>query len=278
MAERGGLVERLRSLLEARPGVRLAVLYGSYAYGSPQPRSDVDLAVVVDEPSLVADLAADVAEELGLPEERVSVLDLLLVDPALRLEVLSKGVWLVDRGVDLDGLLPRLSELVEVRGLERSAAVHWAKGDPLDVERLRSVELRLREDVGDLRELLSRGLETVLSDKHLRKSFERTLQTLVEGMLDLLRHLASGLNLGVAAYYRDYVELCVKAGLVSRKVGDAVASLIPVRHALVHGYRGLNYEELWRRAEAAVEVAEALLSEVEEALKARLGLKPSRRD
>ena len=202
-----------------------------------------------------------VARELGVPEERVDILDLALASPSLRLEVLS-------RGVNLASLVPHLEELVEVRYLESLATQHWLKGDPLDLERLRRIESRIYEDAEDLKELLSKGLNEVLADKHLRKSFERTLQTLIEGMLDLLRHLSSGLNLGIAAYYRDYVELCVKAGLISRRVGDAIASLIPLRHALVHGYRNLNYEELWRRAEEAIRTAEELWGATVLAIKA----------
>ena len=50
MASSEDVVERLRRVLD-KPRVKLAVLYGSYARGCPQPQSNVDLALMVEAPS-----------------------------------------------------------------------------------------------------------------------------------------------------------------------------------------------------------------------------------
>lgn len=53
----------------------------------------------------------------------------------------------------------------------------------------------------------------------------------------LLRHIVSGLGLGVAEYYPDYIEICRRRGIISNEVAEKILELIPVRHMLVHRYR-----------------------------------------
>ena len=84
---------------------------------------------------------------------------------------------------------------------------------------------------------------------------------------DLLRHIIAGLDLGVAAYYKDYVEIPERAGIISSETANKLKSLIPIRHLLVHRYRRLNYEELWKLAREAAEAARTLVSEVKAYLK-----------
>jgi len=114
---------------------------------------------------------------------------------------------------------------------------------------------------------LSRGLEAVVEDKTLRKAFERTLQTLIGGCIDLLRHIVSGLSLGVAEYYRDYVEIAKRSGAISEETAEKLLELIPVRHVLIHRYRDIDYVKLWRNAQTAIEAASRLLEEVRRYLK-----------
>ncbi len=268
------VIDRLKKVFIKYPQVLLAYLYGSYARGCPSPLSDVDIAILTSDRGVVLDLVADVARELGIPESQVSITDLELMDPLIRLKILREGVELVNRGVDTRSLLPRDQSYVEVYELEeRSSSLSWLRGDPIDIVLIRDVVARIHEDVRDLEELLSFGFERVIGDKHLRKSFERTMQTLIESMVDLLRHIVAGLNLGVAMYYRDYVDFAVKGGVISSDVAEQLRRFIPIRHALVHRYRSLDYEKLWGEAPKLVQLANQLVSEVREFLKRRLGLK-----
>ncbi len=268
------VIDRLKKVFIKYPQVLLAYLYGSYARGFPSPLSGVDIAILTSDRGVVLDLVADVARELSVPESQVSITDLELMDPLIRLKILREGVELVNRGVDTRSLLPRDQSYVEVYELEeRSSSLSWLRGDPIDIVLIRDVVARIHEDVRDLEELLSFGFERVIGDKHLRKSFERTMQTLIESMVDLLRHIVAGLNLGVAMYYRDYVDFAVKGGVISSDVAEQLRRFIPIRHALVRRYRSLDYEKLWGEAPKLVQLANQLVSEVREFLKRRLGLK-----
>src|SRR5687768_3334827 len=81
-----GMTERLRELLRGRPGLRVAILFGSQARGTARPDSDVDLAVLGDVDRLL--LAADLSDALG---REVQVVD--LADPTVPLleEIVRDG-------------------------------------------------------------------------------------------------------------------------------------------------------------------------------------------
>jgi uncharacterized protein YutE (UPF0331/DUF86 family)/predicted nucleotidyltransferase len=263
-------VKKIGDVVKGFRDVKLAYLYGSYAWGNPGPASDIDIAVVISNRAVIPTLAAEIAKALDAPEDKVSIVDIGLLDEALRLKIIAHGIKLVDSGSNVNVLLPRAFELVEVLEDEKFSSISWLRGNPVDLEVVRSIAAAILEDSRDLKELLDVGFERVVSDKHVKKSFERTFYTLIESMIDILRHVMAGLNLGVASYYRDYIDICLRNNIISMNVAERVLRLIPVRHALVHRYRRLNYEELWKEAEEAYNTAKVLVTEVREYLKMEL--------
>jgi uncharacterized protein YutE (UPF0331/DUF86 family)/predicted nucleotidyltransferase len=262
------LLERLRRIFTKYPEVLIAYLYGSYAKGKESSLSDIDIAIIMKNKENFVNLLADIARELKIPEDKVSITDLLLVDPLLRLKILSEGLEIVNKGINLNSLIQ--PETIEIYELEQTSSTRsWLRGNPIDFIVVRDIISRITEDIRDLNELLQLGYEKVINNKHMRKSFERTLQTLIESMLDLLRHIVAGLNLGIAACYRDYVDFARNGGVISDEIASYLKSLIPIRHALVHRYRRLNYEELWKEAYTILDIANKLIDEVREFLKSK---------
>ena len=94
------LIERLRELLEQQPGIACAYLFGSVARGAASSTSDIDLAVLLEQPTAdtlrgpLARLRLDLEDALERPVDLVA----LETAPAdLIHRVLRDGVLLVDR-------------------------------------------------------------------------------------------------------------------------------------------------------------------------------------
>ena len=192
------LIKALKRIASRHPELRLMYLFGSYAKGKEMPTSDIDIAVITSDMRIIPELTAEIAKELNIPEERISIVDLRNADTLLKIDILRDGIE-IKRELDANDIIPSSSEITEVAELERtSSSKSWLRGDPIDILVIRDIISRIIEDKGDLQELIEMGYDKVMKDKWLRKAFERTLQTLIEGMMDLLRHIVAGLNLGIA--------------------------------------------------------------------------------
>ena len=262
------ITKLLRDIFSKYQEVKLVYLYGSYAKSSQGPLSDIDIAIMTDDPSIILDVSAEIAHVLKISEEKISMIDMRLLDPMMILRIVSEGVEIINRGVNINDLIPR--ETIEVRELENIMSRKWASKDPLDIEVIRDIIARINEDSKDLREMLETCLDKIVSNKHLKRSFERVLQTLIEGLIDLLRHVVAGLNLGVASYYKDYVDIAERNNIISRDVAESLRRLMPVRHMLVYRYKILDYRKLWILAEEAAETADRLVDEVIRLVRERL--------
>ena len=93
MLVRVSLAVRLRTALQAHPGVTLALLFGSRAAGRPRPDSDVDLAVRAHRVDLLA-LASRLSLELGV---EVDVVDLEAAGYPLLSRIVEQGVVVAER-------------------------------------------------------------------------------------------------------------------------------------------------------------------------------------
>jgi predicted nucleotidyltransferase len=102
MSSGEALTEKLRAALDSRPEIRDAYLFGSQARGDSHARSDVDVAVFVDEQALrtpgygyEAELGAELQAALGRSDVDLVVLN--RAPPLLYYRVLRDGVRLLSR-------------------------------------------------------------------------------------------------------------------------------------------------------------------------------------
>jgi predicted nucleotidyltransferase len=101
------LRHRLRQILSAHGGVRLAILFGSQATGRAAPHSDLDLAVQMTAPLTAEEKIAmieRIAEVTGMP---VDLIDLKRVGEPLLGQILKHGVRLMGSDTDYAALLRR---------------------------------------------------------------------------------------------------------------------------------------------------------------------------
>jgi predicted nucleotidyltransferase len=110
----------------ARPGIALAVLFGSRATGRVGPRSDWDIGVVVDAGVDVDRLCAELEAVVG---GRVDVVELRRAPPVLAMAIVRDGVVLVD--VDGNGW-PRFVSLA-LRRFEDTRKLRAAQDSALAV-------------------------------------------------------------------------------------------------------------------------------------------------
>ena len=93
--EQDDVVRRSREFLLSVPGLRLAIVYGSAVSGRMRPNSDVDIAVLLDQP-LSAERKVNIA--IGLEQRlsrRVDLTDLMSLSGTILKQILCKGQVLV---------------------------------------------------------------------------------------------------------------------------------------------------------------------------------------
>ena len=102
MNPRQDLDQRIAKVLEPRPEVLEAYLFGSHARGVAQPHSDIDIAVYIDE-SRVEESAFGYRAELttvligGLHDNDIDLLVLNQAPPLLYYHVLRDGIRVLSR-------------------------------------------------------------------------------------------------------------------------------------------------------------------------------------
>lgn len=97
----------LQRLLQARPGLVLALVFGSVARGEAGPDSDVDVAVQFDRPIDAAERLALIEAIAELTGRAVDLVDLRAAGAALVAEVLRDGIRLVGGAEAQAALLSR---------------------------------------------------------------------------------------------------------------------------------------------------------------------------
>ena len=93
--QKNEIIRKSRGVLTPASGVRLALLYGSYAAGTMRMGSDVDIAVLLDRP-------LDVDQRLALAEQferalslTIDLADLYAMSGTILRQILCKGQVLV---------------------------------------------------------------------------------------------------------------------------------------------------------------------------------------
>ena len=246
----------LKRALGDVPGLRLAYLFGSLARG--EGARDVDLAVLADEGQelhVLSEVVRRVSRTLGIPEEKVDVVNLRKADLSLAYRVITEGVKLLDRGgAGLELVREVALAYPSVREEFRLAARLWLEEDPeIDEEvLLRRLDEVLR-DAALLRKYVDKGLGWLLSDIERTYAFERALHRALEAMLDICRHVVAARGLGAVAFYSDYPVRLAESGLMSHELAEKLSELARLRNVLAHRYVELDHALLMQAARELVE-------------------------
>lgn len=254
--EKREVLEKASQVLSRLEEVELAVLFGSAAKGgSPH---DVDLAIAVkpgvDKLRVLSGVVLAFARALGMPEDRVDVVDLDRAGIDLKREVVRSGVVLVDRGNKWGELIkeatlesPTYSELLDLSLKEWLSSPNPPSSINPEVVKRRLEFARGEVDFLKQR-VLPRGLEVERSPE-LRRLLERGFQLVVEAMLDVCRHVVSAKGWGPAYTHADCVERLRERGGLPERVSSKLLEFIGIRNVIIHRYLEVDYSQLRSKAE-----------------------------
>jgi len=252
----GDVLPQLRRALKGIRGLRLAYLFGSLAEGAST--HDIDIAFLAEEEGklrVISELVARISRALGVPEDKIDLLDLETADIVLLHRVMRQGIKLIgDEGLEreLKARLERdhLSLEEELREITR----RWFEEDPaLDAVLLgRRLDEVLR-DANLLKRYVEGGLTWVLSDLERTYAFERALHRALEAMLDICRHVVSAKELGAVEFYSEYPLRLAEVGLMDRGLAEKLAEMARLRNVLVHRYVELDHTLLMEAAAQLVD-------------------------
>ncbi len=107
---------------------------------------------------------------------------------------------------------------------------------PLIEKKLRRIEELLRELMSVEVETLERFKEDIV----MKRFIERNIELAVEQMVDICKHLISGLDLREPETYSECFDILAKGGVILRENLETYKSMVRFRNLLIHGYDSVD--------------------------------------
>ncbi len=272
-------IERLREVLGKYPQVVFLAIIGSLAKRGYTVH-DVDIAVKVCDKErkydILAELVAEIATVLGVPEELIDVVDLDRADLEIKAAILRNSIVIVDKGY-LSKLVEEIEKIYPEHSEYRDLSIaEWLlSSDPTTVD-VNIVKRRLdfvRSETSFLKEhVLNKSLEEVKSSPILSRVLERSYQLIVEALINVARHIVSAMGWGpcftASEYiYSEYIYRLAQHSVIPKELADEIAKRIRLRNIIVHRYLEVDYDELYNDAHRLVEIAKSFEKHVVEFIK-----------
>lgn len=107
---------------------------------------------------------------------------------------------------------------------------------PLIERKLRRIEDFLRELKGIEIGSIKKFKENIITKRFI----ERNIELAIEQMIDICKHIVSGLDLGEPETYAECLDSLVNEGIVSPKKIDTYKAMVRFRNILIHAYEGVD--------------------------------------
>lgn len=107
---------------------------------------------------------------------------------------------------------------------------------PLIERKLRRIEDFLRE----LKGIKIGSIKEFKEDIVTKRFIERNIELAIEQMIDICKHIVSGLDLREPETYAECLDSLVKEGIVSPKKNDTYKAMVRFRNILIHAYEGVD--------------------------------------
>ncbi|MBE0516363.1 MAG: DUF86 domain-containing protein [Methanophagales archaeon] len=254
MQDRDFVIKKIKKAIEKDQNVLLAYLFGSFAREYTTPLSDIDIAVLLKENSLIhfANTWSTIATALGMSEDKIDLLDLSKAPLSLKHKVIKEGIKLVDR----EDFQEKIVEEIVNRYPETSYLMNETYEEmiknldcKIDKETIQSRMSEILRCIATLEEeILNKPVEMVIKSRLHRIAMERCVHVVIEAMLDICRHIVSVKKLGLPTTYKDLVKLVADNDLIPQSMASQMEEYVVLRNILVHRYLQLDYEALYQEA------------------------------
>lgn len=105
------------------------------------------------------------------------------------------------------------------------------------------IERKLRRMEEFLREIESAKVDTLKSfkkDVTVKRFIERNIELAIEQMVDICKHLVSGLDLGEPETYSDCLAMLSRKNIIGKEHLETFQSMVRFRNLLIHAYDGID--------------------------------------
>ncbi|MEW6740588.1 MAG: DUF86 domain-containing protein [Nitrospirota bacterium] len=107
---------------------------------------------------------------------------------------------------------------------------------PLVEKKLRRIEEFLRE----LRDVEIGTIEEFKENIITKRFIERNIELAIEQMIDVCKHLVSGLDLSEPETYSECFDILAEKGIIVKESVDTFKSMVRFRNILIHAYEGVD--------------------------------------
>lgn len=105
------------------------------------------------------------------------------------------------------------------------------------------VEKKLRRIEDFLREMRGIKIETFEEFKGniiTKRFIERNIELAIEQMIDICKHLVSGLDLSEPETYSECFDILAEKDIIAKENVDTFKSMVRFRNVLIHAYEGVD--------------------------------------
>jgi len=248
------IINGIKKAIEKDQNVLLAYVFGSFAREYTTPLSDIDIAVLLKENSLInfANTWSNIATAFGMSEDKIDLLDLSKAPISLKHKVIKEGIKLVDREDFQEKIVEEIvNKYPETSYLMNETYEEMIKNldCKIDKETIQSRISEILRCIATLEEeILNKPVEMVIKSRLHRITMERSVHVIIEAMLDICRHIVAVKKLGLPTTYKELVKLVADNDLIPKSIASQIEEYVVLRNILVHRYLQIDYEALYQEA------------------------------
>jgi len=233
--------KRIAQVMKAIPEVIAAYLFGSAARGETDQFSDVDVAVLLED-DLPKERRWDIEGRLLdqlfriVGQDKADVVDLKTAPLWFQRVVITTGRVIYERD-------RQKREAYERQVLQQQEA---DEGRWHGMEEMRLRLEVLERNLANLEALARLGYDEFMADPRNLAASERWLQTSIEALADISRHIIRRLGLRMPEEYWQIPHVLAEAGYLSAENVPTYEAMVRFRNRLVHRYPEVEPDEIYR--------------------------------